>query len=187
MPMKSTFLLCPERKGKDGLAEGVGFEPTRALASPGAFQDRCLKPLGHPSELGAADYAGGTLKPTCRSVSLLLSLRFDLGKSSYDARRSAHHARGSRHRVRGDFRGVCDSDARLLRTGCASQRMGALRSRSAAQLPGRLAPQSPGALRAPALLIAPDPVIGTGGAAIELSDRDDERSEEHTFELQSHS
>src|ERR1700732_4954279 len=31
------------------LAEGVGFEPTRALASPGGFQDRCLKPLGHPS------------------------------------------------------------------------------------------------------------------------------------------
>jgi hypothetical protein len=31
------------------LAEGVGFEPTRALASPGDFQDPCLKPLGHPS------------------------------------------------------------------------------------------------------------------------------------------
>jgi hypothetical protein len=31
------------------LAEGVGFEPTRDLATPGGFQDRCLKPLGHPS------------------------------------------------------------------------------------------------------------------------------------------
>jgi hypothetical protein len=32
------------------LAEGVGFEPTRDLATPGGFQDRCLKPLGHPSK-----------------------------------------------------------------------------------------------------------------------------------------
>jgi hypothetical protein len=31
------------------VAEGVGFEPTRELAPPGGFQDRCLKPLGHPS------------------------------------------------------------------------------------------------------------------------------------------
>ena len=31
------------------VAEGVGFEPTRDLATPGGFQDRCLKPLGHPS------------------------------------------------------------------------------------------------------------------------------------------
>ena len=31
------------------LAEGVGFEPTRGLATPGGFQDRCLQPLGHPS------------------------------------------------------------------------------------------------------------------------------------------
>src|SRR5262245_39581439 len=31
------------------MAEGVGFEPTRELAPPGGFQDRCLKPLGHPS------------------------------------------------------------------------------------------------------------------------------------------
>src|SRR5215469_4255205 len=33
------------------MAEGVGFEPTRDLATPGGFQDRCLKPLGHPSKL----------------------------------------------------------------------------------------------------------------------------------------
>ena len=32
-----------------GLAEGVGFEPTREREPPGGFQDRCLKPLGHPS------------------------------------------------------------------------------------------------------------------------------------------
>jgi Uncharacterized protein conserved in bacteria (DUF2252) len=29
-------------------AEGVGFEPTRAV-HPAGFQDRCLQPLGHPS------------------------------------------------------------------------------------------------------------------------------------------
>ena len=33
------------------LAEGVGFEPTREREPPAGFQDRCLKPLGHPSEL----------------------------------------------------------------------------------------------------------------------------------------
>ena len=32
------------------LAEGVGFEPTREREPPGGFQDRCLKPLGHPSK-----------------------------------------------------------------------------------------------------------------------------------------
>ena len=31
------------------VAEGVGFEPTRERKPPGGFQDRCLKPLGHPS------------------------------------------------------------------------------------------------------------------------------------------
>jgi hypothetical protein len=31
------------------LAEGVRFELTRELAPPAGFQDRCLKPLGHPS------------------------------------------------------------------------------------------------------------------------------------------
>src|SRR5208283_2480709 len=31
------------------LAEGVGFEPTRRVTPPAGFQDRCLKPLGHPS------------------------------------------------------------------------------------------------------------------------------------------
>ncbi len=31
------------------LAEGVGFEPTRERKPPAGFQDRCLKPLGHPS------------------------------------------------------------------------------------------------------------------------------------------
>src|SRR5438874_13306346 len=32
------------------LAEGVGFEPTREREPPAGFQDRCLKPLGHPSK-----------------------------------------------------------------------------------------------------------------------------------------
>ena len=31
------------------VAEGVGFEPTREREPPAGFQDRCLKPLGHPS------------------------------------------------------------------------------------------------------------------------------------------
>ena len=32
-------------------AEGVGFEPTRALAHPSGFQDRRHRPLGEPSLL----------------------------------------------------------------------------------------------------------------------------------------
>src|SRR5208283_4717433 len=31
------------------MAEGVGFEPTRRVTPPAGFQDRFLKPLGHPS------------------------------------------------------------------------------------------------------------------------------------------
>ena len=31
------------------LAEEVGFEPTVPVTRYGGFQDRCLKPLGHPS------------------------------------------------------------------------------------------------------------------------------------------
>src|SRR5581483_317230 len=42
--------------GAEGLmAEGVRFELTRELAPPAGFQDRCLKPLGHPSEMDRAD------------------------------------------------------------------------------------------------------------------------------------
>ena len=37
------------------LAEGVGFEPTRERKPPGGFQDRCLKPLGHPSISGISN------------------------------------------------------------------------------------------------------------------------------------
>jgi hypothetical protein len=33
------------------MAEGVRFELTRELAPPAGFQDRCLKPLGHPSSV----------------------------------------------------------------------------------------------------------------------------------------
>src|SRR5262245_18248761 len=36
------------------MAEGVGFEPTREREPPGGFQDRCLKPLGHPSCIGCS-------------------------------------------------------------------------------------------------------------------------------------
>jgi hypothetical protein len=42
--------MCSERTRVD-MAEGVGFEPTRERKPPGGFQDRCLKPLGHPSLL----------------------------------------------------------------------------------------------------------------------------------------
>ena len=31
------------------MVEGVGFEPTREREPPAGFQDRCLQPLGHPS------------------------------------------------------------------------------------------------------------------------------------------
>ena len=31
------------------MAEGVGFEPTGPRKEPSDFQDRRLKPLGHPS------------------------------------------------------------------------------------------------------------------------------------------
>jgi hypothetical protein len=31
-------------------ADGEGFEPTVDLAAHAGFQDRCLKPLGHPSD-----------------------------------------------------------------------------------------------------------------------------------------
>ena len=37
------------------LVEGVGFEPTREREPPGGFQDRCLKPLGHPSHAAASE------------------------------------------------------------------------------------------------------------------------------------
>src|SRR5215472_16994579 len=46
------------------LAEGVGFEPTRDLATPGGFQDRCLKPLGHPSNsLSWLSFSNDPLSP----------------------------------------------------------------------------------------------------------------------------
>jgi hypothetical protein len=37
------------------MAEGVGFEPTRERKPPAGFQDRCLKPLGHPSNSARSD------------------------------------------------------------------------------------------------------------------------------------
>src|SRR5215470_13704529 len=43
----------PCRNLSESMAEGVGFEPTREREPPGGFQDRCLKPLGHPSFVGA--------------------------------------------------------------------------------------------------------------------------------------
>jgi hypothetical protein len=39
------------------MAEGVGFEPTRGREPPGGFQDRCLKPLGHPSVIDSSAFS----------------------------------------------------------------------------------------------------------------------------------
>ena len=55
--IETIFLLgdFPFRFGRSAqfcseLAEGVRFELTRELAPSAGFQDRCLKPLGHPSD-----------------------------------------------------------------------------------------------------------------------------------------
>ena len=45
------FRLDDDDGQREALAEGVRFELTRELAPPAGFQDRCLKPLGHPSGL----------------------------------------------------------------------------------------------------------------------------------------
>ncbi len=45
-----------------GLAEGVGFEPTRL--SPDGFQDRCLQPLGHPSRMESSRHCSGSMAST---------------------------------------------------------------------------------------------------------------------------
>ena len=47
----SQYPGCRRTSANIELAEGVGFEPTRERKPPGGFQDRCLKPLGHPSKL----------------------------------------------------------------------------------------------------------------------------------------
>ena len=49
-PHIASILIISGTGWERRLAEGVGFEPTRDLATPGGFQDRCLKPLGHPSK-----------------------------------------------------------------------------------------------------------------------------------------
>ncbi len=41
---------CDHPCGSTYTAEGVGFEPTVRLTPHGGFQDRCLRPLGQPSE-----------------------------------------------------------------------------------------------------------------------------------------
>src|SRR5580704_12903498 len=58
------------------LAEGVGFEPTRERKPPGGFQDRCLKPLGHPSKsLQCLSKAQSALAPETRFATALLPFR----------------------------------------------------------------------------------------------------------------
>src|SRR5262245_34365072 len=54
VPVNCACLSMSVQRARMGLdeilAEGVGFEPTREREPPGGFQDRCLKPLGHPSK-----------------------------------------------------------------------------------------------------------------------------------------
>ena len=45
------------------LAEGVGFEPTRDLSAPNGFQNRRLRPLGHPSEKRVPRFASAGSEP----------------------------------------------------------------------------------------------------------------------------
>jgi hypothetical protein len=44
------------------MAEGVRFELTRGAKPPAGFQDRCLKPLGHPSTINI-NYLANRLNP----------------------------------------------------------------------------------------------------------------------------
>jgi hypothetical protein len=74
------------------MAEGVGFEPTRELAPPAGFQDRCLKPLGHPSKANQINALSSlrtvtprTLLPHCYQI--VRPTRF-----TYQALRSADNA-----------------------------------------------------------------------------------------------
>ena len=52
------------------MADGVGFEPTEALSNLGGFQDRCIKPLCHPSTviifIGMAFHHPGGFEPVIR-------------------------------------------------------------------------------------------------------------------------
>src|SRR5438105_15854103 len=62
------------------LAEGVGFEPTREREPPAGFQDRCLKPLGHPSKClnegrGWRLQAVGRRRPTAGEPTRALAFR----------------------------------------------------------------------------------------------------------------
>jgi hypothetical protein len=85
------------------VAEGVGFEPTRERKPPGGFQDRCLKPLGHPSLLfinGLAKrlcYRKHKLPPDCHRILVHLFLfrasRRDVTRRLYDRRRAVVRVR----------------------------------------------------------------------------------------------
>ena len=50
------------------MAEGVGFEPTRERCPSAGFQDRCLKPLGHPSNAVKSAIPAIKLKDEQRTV-----------------------------------------------------------------------------------------------------------------------
>jgi hypothetical protein len=69
------------------MAEGVGFEPTREREPPGGFQDRCLKPLGHPSLPGTSNiYACLTKEETN------LANQFHRRRACYQVRREPANA-----------------------------------------------------------------------------------------------
>jgi hypothetical protein len=147
----------------------VGFEPTRALASPGGFQDRCLKPLGHPSRRWNTSHFGQQLiAKKCRSDILLLPLPFGLGKHDSHANSSIDCARHAHRRRCGILDGIRVPDASGLRTGCAPEPLGSLCSRPAAQLPVRMAPEPIGALRSQPVLANHVPIMGTCAAGIDF-------------------
>ena len=56
------------------MAEGVGFEPTRRAVPSAGFQDRCLKPLGHPSNAVKSAIPAVKLKDEQRTVTSMALL-----------------------------------------------------------------------------------------------------------------
>src|SRR6266480_7478672 len=69
------------------LAEGVGFEPTREREPPGGFQDRCLKPLGHPSLPGTSNIYACLAKEKTN-----LAEQFHRRRACYQVRREPANA-----------------------------------------------------------------------------------------------
>jgi hypothetical protein len=103
----------------------------------------------------------------------LLPFPSGLGKRDIHANSSVDRACHAHRRLCGTLRGILVPSAPGLRTGCASQPLGTLCSRPAAELPARMAPEPIGALRSRPVLANGAPAIGTCAARIELIDQDD--------------